>query len=191
MKSVTLLVLTFVAFGSFAQTKPKTTKKTKPVATTTPVVAPTKPTSTTSPGTTTTVPVATPSTGTMATDMPVKPVPSTLVFKSTKIERLEIPYDSKEPFVFEFKNTGKEPVLVTNVQTSCGCTAAEKPTEPVAGGAQSKIVVTYDTKRVGNFTKTITVTTNVGDPVILTITGTVMPAPIVDPQAPVNNQETH
>lgn len=190
MKSVTLLVLTFVAFGSFAQTK--TTKPKKGTATTkkveatkTPATQPTK--------TTTTVPVATPAQGvTTTSDQTVKPiVPSTLTFKTLKIERLEIPYDNKEPFVFEFKNTGKEPVLVTNVQTSCGCTAAEKPTEPVAAGAQSKIVVTYDTKRVGNFTKTITVTTNSGDPIVLTITGSVMPAPIVDPQAPVNNQETH
>ena len=188
MKSVTLLVLTFVAFGSFAQTK--TTKPKKGTATTKKVeAAPT--TTTTKP--TTTVPVATPAQGvTTTSDQTVKPVvPSTLTFKTLKIERLEIPYESKEPFVFEFKNTGKEPVLVTNVQTSCGCTAAEKPTEPVAAGAQSKIVVTYDTKRVGNFTKTITVTTNSGDPIVLTITGSVMPAPIVDPQAPVNNQETH
>lgn len=191
MKSITLLVLTFVAFGAFAQTK--TTKPKK--ATTTPkkVEATTPATQPATTPTKTTVPVATPAQGTTTTaDQTVKPaVPSTLTFKTLKIERLEIPYDSKEPFVFEFKNTGKEPVLVTNVQTSCGCTAAEKPTEPVAPGAQSKIVVTYDTKRVGNFTKTITVTTNSGDPVVLTITGSVMPAPIVDPQAPVNNQETH
>ncbi len=186
MKSVTLLVITFVALGSFAQTKSKTPKKSKTVAAT---AAPVKP-ATTVPATST-IPVATPAASTTTAVVPVKPVPSTLVFKSTKIERLEIPYESKEPFVFEFKNTGKEPVLVTNVQTSCGCTAAEKPTEPVAANGQSKIVVTYDTKRVGNFTKTITVSTNVGDPVILTITGTVMPAPIVDPQAPVHNHESH
>jgi hypothetical protein len=191
MKSVTLLVLTFVAFGSFAQTKTTKTKKTTTAKKVEATPATTQPTSTTKP--TTTVPVATPAQGvTTTSDQTVKPVvPSTLTFKTLKIERLEIPYESKEPFVFEFKNTGKEPVLVTNVQTSCGCTAAEKPTEPVAPGAQSKIVVTYDTKRVGNFTKTITVTTNSGDPVVLTITGSVMPAPIVDPQAPVNNQETH
>lgn len=96
-------------------------------------------------------------------------------FKVLKIERKDIAYDSKEAFVFEFKNNGKTPVIITGVQTSCGCTAAEKPTEPIAKGKSSKIVVTYDTKRVGNFTKTITVTTNAStEPIILTITGNVL-----------------
>lgn len=99
-----------------------------------------------------------------------------VAFKTLKIERAEIPYDSKEPFVFEFKNNGKTPLIITNVQTSCGCTAAEKPTEPIAKGKSSKIVVNYDTKRVGQFTKTITVTTNAStEPIILTITGKVLP----------------
>ena len=101
---------------------------------------------------------------------------SPITFKTLKIERAEIKYDSKEPFVFEFKNTGKTPLIITNVQTSCGCTAAEKPTERIAKGKSSKIVVNYDTKRVGQFTKTITVTTNVStEPIILTITGKVLP----------------
>lgn len=99
-----------------------------------------------------------------------------ITFKTLKIERPEIQYDNKDPFVFEFKNNGKTPVIITNVQTSCGCTAAEKPTEPIAKGKSSKIVVNYDTKRVGNFTKTITVTTNSStEPIILTITGKVLP----------------
>ncbi|AEA44650.1 DUF1573 domain-containing protein [Fluviicola taffensis] len=103
-------------------------------------------------------------------------VKSPVAFKTLKIERAEIKYDSKEPFVFEFKNNGKTPLIITNVQTSCGCTAAEKPTEPIAKGKSSKIVVNYDTKRVGQFTKTITVTTNASaEPIILTITGKVLP----------------
>jgi hypothetical protein len=101
-----------------------------------------------------------------------------VTFKTVEIVRENIPYDSKEPFVFEFKNTGSQPLIITHVQTSCGCTAAEKPTEPIAKGKSSKIVVTYDTKRVGNFTKTITVTTNIPDEtVVLTIKGSVLPAP--------------
>ncbi|MNV11048.1 hypothetical protein D3C71_1015990 [compost metagenome] len=103
-------------------------------------------------------------------------VKAPVAFKTLKIERAEIPYDSKEPFVFEFKNNGKTPLIITNVQTSCGCTAAEKPTEPIAKGKSSKIVVNYDTKRVGQFTKTITVTTNAStEPIILTISGKVLP----------------
>jgi hypothetical protein len=100
-----------------------------------------------------------------------------ITFKTTTIDRPEITYGADETFTFEFKNTGKTPVIVTNVATSCGCTTAEKPTEPVAPGKSSKISVKYDTKRVGPFTKTITVTTNVGEPIVLTIKGVVGPQP--------------
>ena len=117
---------------------------------------------------------------------------SPLVWKTMVIERKDIPYDSKEPFIFEFKNTGKENAMVTNVATSCGCTKAEQPTEPVAKGKSSRIVVNYDTKRVGNFTKTITVTTNVSpDPIILTIKGNVLAAPTTTPATPAPTQEMH
>ena len=123
------------------------------------------------------------------TDKPVTEAKSPVTFKTLKIERAEIHYDSKEPFVFEFKNNGKTPLIITNVQTSCGCTAAEKPTEPIAKGKSSKIVVNYDTKRVGQFTKTITVTTNAStEPIILTITGKVLPQEAAAPaEAPTTN----
>ena len=80
----------------------------------------------------------------------------------------------KYHFVFEFKNVSKKSITVSNVQTSCGCTAAEKPSEPIKKGKKGVIKVTYDTKRVGAFTKTITVFSDGGDPVVLTIRGTVL-----------------
>lgn len=99
---------------------------------------------------------------------------SGLKFTSTEIVRENIPYDSKDMFVFEFKNVSKKSITVSNVQTSCGCTAAEKPSEPIKKGKKGVIKVTYDTKRVGAFTKTITVFSDGGDPVVLTIRGTVL-----------------
>ncbi len=98
-----------------------------------------------------------------------------ITFKTLTIERTNIPFGSDETFSFPFKNTGKEPIIVSNVQTSCGCTAAKKPEAPIAPKKSSEIAVKYDTKRVGPFTKTITVTTNVGEPIVLTIKGTVLP----------------
>lgn len=98
-----------------------------------------------------------------------------LVFTKMEIVRDSIPFGSEELFVFEFKNTSKTPALIQGVQTSCGCTTANKPEEPIAKGKKSQISVKYDTKRVGAFTKTITVTSNVSEPIILTIKGTVLP----------------
>ena len=85
------------------------------------------------------------------------------------------PFAEKTSVIFEFKNISKKPATIQGVQTSCGCTAAEKPTEAVAPGNKSKISVSYDTKRVGPFTKTITVTSDVSEPIVLTIRGTVLP----------------
>ena len=98
-----------------------------------------------------------------------------LKFTTLEIVRENIPYDSKDMFVFEFKNVSKKSITVSNVQTSCGCTTAKKPEAPVAPKKKGEISVKYDTKRVGAFVKTITVTTNVQEPITLTIKGTVLP----------------
>ena len=98
-----------------------------------------------------------------------------LMFSVMEISRQDIPFGSEEVFVFEFKNGSKTPAIIQGVQTSCGCTTAEKPAAPIKPGKKSQIAVKYDTKRVGAFTKTITVTSNVSEPMILTIKGTVLP----------------
>lgn len=105
-----------------------------------------------------------------------KPKKSPISFTNTVIERNNITYGADETFTFEFKNTGKTPIIVSNVATSCGCTTAQKPEEPVKPGEKGVIVVKYDTKRIGNFSKDITVTTNVQEePIVLQIKGSVAP----------------
>ena len=80
-------------------------------------------------------------------------------------------------FKFEFKNTGKEPVILRAVTASCGCTAPEWSKEPVLPGKKSVIKAVYHTAgRPGGFNKTITVTSNAGVKV-LTIKGNVEKAP--------------
>ena len=108
------------------------------------------------------------------TDKSKKATQPALRFAVLEIERQDIPYGSEDLFVFEFKNTSKKAAVITNVQTSCGCTAADRPETPIRKGKKGVIKVHYDTKRVGAFTKTITVFSNVGDPIILTIKGTVL-----------------
>ncbi len=78
---------------------------------------------------------------------------------------------------FEFKNIGKEPIVLSNVQASCGCTTPAWTKEPVMPGKTGKISATYNTQgRPGPIMKTITVTSNVGTKV-LKITGSVEKAP--------------
>jgi len=61
---------------------------------------------------------------------------------------------------FTFKNTGDSPIIITSVKGSCGCTVATKPSKPILPNETAEIEVKYDTKRVGPFSKTITVISN-------------------------------
>ncbi len=61
---------------------------------------------------------------------------------------------------FKFTNTGTAPLLIQNAKGSCGCTVPNWPREPIMPGQNGYIKVKYDTKRVGNFAKYVTLTTN-------------------------------
>ena len=76
---------------------------------------------------------------------------------------------------FRFTNTGDEPAIIKTAKGSCGCTTPSWPKEPIMPGEASEIQVRYDTNRVGPFTKTVKLTTNMGDEnIILTIKGKVL-----------------
>lgn len=81
---------------------------------------------------------------------------------------------------FKFKNTGTEPLIITEAKGSCGCTVPTYPQNiPIKPGETQIIRVTYDTKRLGNFTKTVNVYANTKQHVtVLTIKGTVMGEPV-------------
>lgn len=96
-----------------------------------------------------------------------------------------IPEGPAVSYDFEFKNIGKEPITLTTVNASCGCTTPTWTKEPILPGKTGKITATYNTQgRPGNFTKTITVNSNVGTK-ILKIQGNVEKAP--DSSVPANN----
>jgi hypothetical protein len=44
---------------------------------------------------------------------------------------------------FEFVNPGTVPLVISQVQSSCGCTATDYSTTPIPPGKSSKIVATY------------------------------------------------
>lgn len=61
--------------------------------------------------------------------------------------------------VFEFTNTGNAPLILTNVQSSCGCTVPEWPKTAIDPGKSDKIIVKYN-MNPGPISKTITVESN-------------------------------
>lgn len=97
--------------------------------------------------------------------------------------------DGPASFQFGFTNLGGVPLILKNVQASCGCTTPNWPREPILPGAKGVITVTYNPAgRPGRFDKTITVTSN-GNPEtqILKISGEVIPKqPTIEDQFPNN-----
>ena len=83
----------------------------------------------------------------------------------------------KKEYVFSFRNTSSEPVVVLNAYTSCGCTKAEFSKKPVAPDSVSYIKVIYNPMNYpGKFARKVTIVTNQG--VLkeqLLVTGSVIP----------------
>jgi hypothetical protein len=61
---------------------------------------------------------------------------------------------------FAFKNTGTEPLIVTDAVASCGCTKPTFSKDPIAPGASGQVSATFNAAAMGPFNKTVTVTTN-------------------------------
>ena len=99
-------------------------------------------------------------------------------FESEVVDYGKIAQNENGLRVFKFKNTGTAPVVISRVKTSCGCTLASKPEQPVLPGETAQIEVNYDTKRIGKFSKSITVESNAKNPRMqLKITGEITKKP--------------
>lgn len=79
--------------------------------------------------------------------------------------------------VFEFTNTGNQPLILNNVRTTCGCTTPEWSKEPVLPGKTGTIKIGYDPRnRPGAFSRNMNVFTNSQPAVsVLVIKGNVTP----------------
>jgi hypothetical protein len=77
---------------------------------------------------------------------------------------------------FKFTNTGDQPLIITNVQASCGCTTPGWTKEPVKPGETGEVLATYRTS-AGPFDKTLTVKASGVPNVILHIKGNVTKKP--------------
>jgi len=76
--------------------------------------------------------------------------------------------------IFDLKNIGNSPLLIQNVETSCGCVLSEWTKHPIKSENSGKIKITYDAKNIGRFHKTVAVFANVeGSPIRLFISGKV------------------
>jgi len=115
-----------------------------------------------------------------------------IAFENTKHDFGTFTQNGDGNWEFKFTNTGKEPLIIQGVRSSCGCTIAKKPTKPILPGETESIKVRYDTRRIGVFHKTITVTSNADNAtVVLEIRGEIKAKPKEEvPTRPVNQGYT-
>lgn len=101
-----------------------------------------------------------------------------ITFEAELIDYGTIEHNADGNREFKFKNTGKEPLIISEAHGSCGCTVPTWPKEPIKPGESSVIKVHYATDRVGAFEKTITITSNAKtQSKVIRIKGVVKPDP--------------
>jgi len=86
---------------------------------------------------------------------------TTIEFPETNHDFGKITQGEKVSHAFTFKNTGDNPLEVTQVQPSCGCTIPEWTEDPIAPGKEGTIQVMFNSEgREGMQHKTVTVVSN-------------------------------
>jgi hypothetical protein len=84
-----------------------------------------------------------------------------ILFEVDTFDFGEIWEGEKAEGVFQFKNAGTQPLIITDVIPTCGCTNPEWTKEAISPGETGKIKVSYDSQfRPGFFMKRIAVKSN-------------------------------
>ena len=84
-----------------------------------------------------------------------------ITFAEASYDFGNIKQGDKVEHVFTFKNTGTEPLILSNVLTTCGCTASDWPRDPIAPGKEASITVKFNSAgKMGRQNKVITIVSN-------------------------------
>ena len=116
---------------------------------------------------------------------PEAPKADPLQLKETSYDFGKIPQGKPVTHVFVVSNTGTEPLILENVQASCGCTTPEWTRDPIPVGGTKEIKVGFNAAAEGAFTKNITIFYNKGQVKSIVIKGEVWKTP--EQSAPKNN----
>lgn len=75
---------------------------------------------------------------------------------------------------YNFTNTGSEPLVISNVTTSCACTVADWTKQAIPAGGKGKVMATFDAEAIGHFYKEVGVYCNASSmPIYLEFNGEV------------------
>lgn len=95
-------------------------------------------------------------------DERVRNMPRTAIdFPENKFDFGKVKEGTKVKHAFKFKNTGENPLMISDAIASCGCTVPSFSKAPVMPGDEGEIVVEFNTKgRKGNNHKSVIVVSN-------------------------------
>ena len=112
-----------------------------------------------------TAPAGIPPQGTTPTDLTAPTTPSApksqITIKETSHDFGTIKQGDKVSYTFEYTNTGQAALILSNVQTTCGCTASEWSKTPLPPGQTGKLTATFNSAgKVGRQNKVISIFSN-------------------------------
>lgn len=82
-------------------------------------------------------------------------------FENTTHDFGKVIQGEKVSYTFTFTNVGDSDLVISNIGTSCGCTAGKYDKKPIAPGMQGEIEVSFDSEgRRGFQNKVVRVTAN-------------------------------
>ncbi|RQP11674.1 MAG: DUF1573 domain-containing protein [Chryseobacterium sp.] len=84
----------------------------------------------------------------------------TIAFDRTVIDYGKVMPGSDGQRILTVKNTGTQPLIISDIKASCGCTTPQWSTDPIKPGGSAQIKVGYDTNIRGDFRKLIEVFSN-------------------------------
>lgn len=69
-------------------------------------------------------------------------------------------------YTFRFSNTGTEPLIITNVAVTCGCTTPKGwPRDPIGPGGKGEVAIAFNSSgKSGKQNKVITIISNAANP---------------------------
>jgi hypothetical protein len=86
---------------------------------------------------------------------------TTIQFYETKYSFGQVNEGDIVKHVFRFKNTGNNPLMISKVDVSCGCTVPTFSKEPIAPGGEGQIQIQYNsTNHEGHQIKNVIVHSN-------------------------------
>ena len=88
-----------------------------------------------------------------------------IYFEETFHDFGDIIQNEKVTHTFKFENKGSAPLIISNIITTCGCTAPEWPKSPIKPGGTESIEIVFDSRgKSGIQNKVITIISNASTP---------------------------